>query len=167
MAEGNVTLAFSAVGDLGDDLERVFVRLNNHSLGYVFESDGSNCPDQPDSAEIVVSAESFNAWVGSGHAEIAMLAGWAVNADECTPDSFISVALLYEPGMPDQNDNGIPDACDCPGDLNGDWTVTAADLAELLGDWGPCPDCPADFNGDGVVNAFDLAILLGAWGPCL
>ena len=26
----------------------------------------------------------------------------------------------------------------------------------------PCPD----LNGDGEVNAADLAILLGAWGPC-
>jgi len=27
--------------------------------------------------------------------------------------------------------------------------------------------CPADLNGDGVVNAADLATLLGSWGPCL
>ncbi len=26
--------------------------------------------------------------------------------------------------------------------------------------------CPADFNGDGIVNAADLAVLLGNWGPC-
>ncbi len=30
----------------------------------------------------------------------------------------------------------------------------------------PSPCHPADLNGDGVVNAADLAVLLGAWGPC-
>ncbi|MCH8912914.1 MAG: hypothetical protein IIA33_05030 [Planctomycetes bacterium] len=55
-----------------------------------------------------------------------------------------------------------------PADLDVDGDVDAADLAILLGSWGPCPDpndCPADFDGDGDVDAFDLALLLGTWGP--
>ena len=51
-----------------------------------------------------------------------------------------------------------------PGDFNNDGTVNAADLAFLLGDWGPCPGCAADLDGDGVVGTGDLAILLGNWG---
>ncbi len=54
----------------------------------------------------------------------------------------------------------------CPADLDRDGEVSAADLAQLLGAWGPNPGHPADFNGDDVVNAADLAQLLGAWGPC-
>jgi hypothetical protein len=55
----------------------------------------------------------------------------------------------------------------CSQDLNGDGVVNAADLATLLGSWGPLPGSnPADLNGDGIVNASDLALLLGAWGPC-
>ena len=54
----------------------------------------------------------------------------------------------------------------CPADLDGDGTIGASDLAELLGSWGPCPDCPADLDGNGQVGPFDLALLLGAWGPC-
>ena len=57
----------------------------------------------------------------------------------------------------------------CFADLDGDGDVGAADLATLLGSWGPCsPDqgCPADLDADGEVAAFDLAILLGSWGPC-
>jgi agmatine deiminase len=53
------------------------------------------------------------------------------------------------------------------GDLDHDGSVGAADLAILLGSWGPCPPeggCPADLNGDGVVDATDLAMLLGNWG---
>lgn len=54
----------------------------------------------------------------------------------------------------------------CPPDLNGDDIINAADLALLLGAWGPNPDHPADLNGDDIVNASDLAVLLGSWGPC-
>ena len=50
-----------------------------------------------------------------------------------------------------------------PGDINGDGVVDGADLAMLLGSWGPCAGCPADINGDGIVNGADLGILLGNW----
>jgi len=53
------------------------------------------------------------------------------------------------------------------GDLNGDGRVGSADLALLLGSWGPCPSagaCAGDLNGDGSIGSDDLALLLGAWG---
>ena len=52
-------------------------------------------------------------------------------------------------------------------DFDNDGDVDAADLAQLLGSWGPCADCgncPADLDGDCDVDAADLAILLGSWG---
>lgn len=55
---------------------------------------------------------------------------------------------------------------ECDADLNDDGEVNAADLAALLGTWGPCPGCPEDLTGDDEVNAADLAVLLGGWGPC-
>ncbi len=64
------------------------------------------------------------------------------------------------------NDYILRVTCSCDGDLNGNGLVNAADLAALLGAWGPNPGHPADFNFNGVVNAADLAVLLGAWGPC-
>ncbi len=48
------------------------------------------------------------------------------------------------------------------GDLNGDGIVDAADLADLLGQWG-AKGGSGDLDGDGSVGATDLAILLGAW----
>ncbi len=60
----------------------------------------------------------------------------------------------------------IAQSCAAPvPDLNDDGVVNAADLAALLGSWGPneTPCCPADLNQDGLVNAADLAALLGAW----
>ncbi len=61
--------------------------------------------------------------------------------------------------------NSIPPPC--PADLDGTDTVGAADLAIVLGAWGPNPGHPADLDGDDVVGAADLAQVLGAWGPCL
>lgn len=48
-------------------------------------------------------------------------------------------------------------------DLDLDGQVNAADLAALLGAWGPCTACPADFDQSGAVDSSDLAVLLGAW----
>jgi len=51
-----------------------------------------------------------------------------------------------------------------PADLNCDGIVNGADLAIVLGSWGPCVGCIADINDDGVVNGADLAVVLGSWG---
>jgi hypothetical protein len=59
-------------------------------------------------------------------------------------------------------------------DLTGDGVVDAADLAQLLAQWGPCAPSPpaplpggegclADSTGDGVVDAADLAAMLANW----
>lgn len=92
--------------------------------------------------------------------------------DPILEDCFGAIAPfnVYEAIIPCPECDEPVDCTPCPWDLTGDGVVNAADQAELLGSWGPCPpapaDCPADFNDDGVVNAFDLGILLGALGPC-
>lgn len=57
----------------------------------------------------------------------------------------------------------------CATDLDGDGNVGSADLALILGSWGPCPAPPAicltDVDGDGNVGSSDLAAILGSWGP--
>lgn len=55
-----------------------------------------------------------------------------------------------------------------PADVSGDGAVGGADLAMVLGVWGPVADQSGrlcDLNLDGVVNGADLAIVLGAWSP--
>lgn len=52
----------------------------------------------------------------------------------------------------------------CPGDLDGNGAVDAADLAALLSAWGGAG--AADLDGSGAVDAADLAALLSAWGGC-
>lgn len=56
--------------------------------------------------------------------------------------------------------------CPCLGDIDANGTVDGADLAFVLGAWGPCANCPADLSENGTVDGLDLGILLGAWGPC-
>lgn len=63
----------------------------------------------------------------------------------------------------------------CCADLSTDGVIDAADLAHVLGYWGPCGESctPSDLACNhntgascNVVDAADLAVLLGAWGPC-
>ena len=50
-----------------------------------------------------------------------------------------------------------------PADINGDGAVNGADLAVLLGAWGPNATSPADINDDGAVDGVDLAQVLSNW----
>ncbi len=89
--------------------------------------------------------------------------GWVFSSDGDSQESHTSAeGDLGSPGL------FATDACEntCPADLNGSGAVDAADLAQLLGAWGPCPGCTTDLNGSGAVDASDLAQLLGAWGDC-
>lgn len=64
---------------------------------------------------------------------------------------------------------GVPSACSCAGDLDGDGQRTAADLLLLLGAF-PClaPDsCSVDLNGDGATDVSDVLVMLSGFGvPC-
>jgi hypothetical protein len=64
----------------------------------------------------------------------------------------------------DVNGNGIPDECECFGDLDGDNDTDQADLGILLSDW-DCTggDCAGDLDGDGDTDQSDLGILLADW----
>ena len=98
--------------------------------------------------------------------------------DYITPTDTVQLrfSVADQPTAPQSStvEAGIDDllverlTCDTPypADLNDDNVIDAADLATLLGAWGPNPGHPADLNDDGHVNAADLATLLGAWGPC-
>ncbi|MCZ6850911.1 MAG: hypothetical protein O7F17_04650, partial [Planctomycetota bacterium] len=66
----------------------------------------------------------------------------------------------------DDNNNGIPDECECPWDLDDSGDVGVKDLLILLGAWGPNKGHPADFDNSGDVGVKDLLMLLGNWGPC-
>lgn len=63
----------------------------------------------------------------------------------------------------------LPEFGDCLGDLDETDVVNGADLAILLGNWGPTGafgSFAADLDDSGAIDGADLAILLGFWGPC-
>ena len=65
----------------------------------------------------------------------------------------------------DTNANGVPDECDCPGDLNGDFVVDLGDLTLLLSNFGLGTNYgTGDLDYDGDVDIADLAILLSLFG---
>jgi hypothetical protein len=55
-------------------------------------------------------------------------------------------------------------ACGIEGDLDGDGTVGAGDIAVMLLDFGPCIGCTSDLDGSGEVDGGDIAFLLLLFG---
>lgn len=97
----------------------------------------------------------------------AFLAVYAGPQHDCNGNGEVDLLdLLLDPGL-DKDADGIRDACEAAGDVNGDGTVGIVDLLIVLGGWGPCPappeSCPGDVNNDGMVGVTDLLTLLGNW----
>ncbi|MCC6359808.1 MAG: VCBS repeat-containing protein [Phycisphaerales bacterium] len=67
----------------------------------------------------------------------------------------------------DVNGNGVPDECECPGDLDGNLSVDLADLSRLLSNFGTGSGAiyeQGDLDGDGDVDLADLSGLLARFG---
>jgi hypothetical protein len=128
----------------------------------------ADCDDNgvPDSCEVLSGAAAD--CNGNGTPDACDISGGG-DAD-CNGNGVPDTCDIESGAEIDINSNGVPDSCEglgCPGDLNDDGKVDAADLAVMLGFWGPVGTFPAaDIDGSGTVDAGDLAILLGGWGPC-
>lgn len=85
-----------------------------------------------------------------------------------TPDGVTVLVSTQSTNLVPGDDNGISDLVITSrplpplGDLDGDGSVGAPDLAMLLGRWGEAGPI-GDFDSDGAVGAADLGLLLGAW----
>ena len=62
----------------------------------------------------------------------------------------------------DDNGNGLPDECECPGDFNNDGVIDLEDLSFLLVAYHI--DDSGDLDADGDTDLSDLAMLLGRFG---
>jgi len=87
-------------------------------------------------------------------------------APDCNVNGVDDAVDIAAGTSADVDQDGVPDECGCVADLDGDGAVTGADLAAMLGAWGPCGGCGGDLTGDGNVLADDLAVLLSSWGAC-
>jgi len=95
----------------------------------------------PQVAKLTASDAAPDDWFGeavSVSANMAIIGAWG--NDDYGPKS--GAAYMFAVG-PDEDADGLMDACECPGDLNHDWIVDYYDLAVLLADW----DCDDPHNG--------------------
>lgn len=169
----------------------------NHFLGYPNQSKLGDYYDMisDDVGAFLIYAATFN-----GEQDVYFL---RIGDYDCNSNGIGDEIDLMNGTLTDCDGNGIPDSCEiaanpeldadnngfldacivgCTGDIvtsatfqrPPDGIVDGADLAYLLGEWGPNPGSLADFvtsatfmpPPDGLVDGADLAVLLGAWGPC-
>jgi len=187
-----VTVRVKARGDFSGGLEYLRVRIGTtfdvQALGGTVDC-GAGTPTQ----SFTMDAADFNAAIDAdGALRVRLEPSIAVDWNLCPEGTWAEVELSYlgaQPAdcnlngvldsceladglSPDTNNNGVPDTCEtpftaCPGDFDGNNTVSGSDLGALLGSWGPCPPgAVGDMDSNGVINGADLGALLGAWGPC-
>ena len=104
------------------------------------------------------------------------LFGWVMETDETiTVRAAGDIPLGHKVALrdiesgdsADANGNGIPDECDCWGDLDDDGDIDLSDLSQLLAHYGMASGATyydGDLDDDGDVDLTDLSTLLGAYG---
>ncbi len=171
-AVGDVTLTFTAFGDLNTDNEFVTALLNGTQVGGNLFIPGFDCAV---STSVVTLAEAtYNTLKGGGDVTYTLTPSSGVNPSQCggnPANTYIRVRTAYLRILSqDQNNNLIPDECEapagCPGDMNCDGAVNFDDIdlfVEALGYAGgagwPYPNCPwtnGDCNGDNDVTFDDI-----------
>ena len=85
--------------------------------------------------------------------------------NDCNGNSVLDTCDINSGMSSDDNQDGIPDECQCITDINGDAQTNVTDLLAVIDAWGQS-NSPADVNGDGEVGISDVLMIIGAWGPC-
>ncbi|MAB82011.1 MAG: hypothetical protein CMJ24_01070 [Phycisphaerae bacterium] len=87
--------------------------------------------------------------------------------EDCDLSGQPDLVEILQGVLVDSDDNGVPDSCQCPGDITGDGLVGVDDLLVVISGWGPCSiPCPADTDHDGIVGVSDLLQVILDWGIC-
>ena len=92
---------------------------------------------------------------------------------DCNGNGILDFCDIEDRNVDDVNADGIPDVCQCLGDVNQDGTVDAEDFNQVF-DFiqasgqsdPPCLGCPEDVNNDGLVNILDLEYISNSTGGC-
>ena len=146
-AGGDVILDLAVRGDFNGESEYLEVDINGTAVGTAFKSGARNCPNQADTAQLGVDAETYNTAVAGGDAVINLVASDSVSPSDCGGNTTVSVTVSYPLAMPvgDCNINDVLDACD----------VTAGTSVDC--DTNGVPDeCQPDCNTNGVADECDI-----------
>ena len=108
-----------------------------------------NIPTTPQFTTVATGPLTINTTAAPG-TPLTLIVG--MHAQTFHPCCFVEIVVV----VPANAGNQVP------GDIDGDGTVNATDLAILFNNWGGAG--ATDLNGDGVTNGQDLAILLSNWG---
>jgi hypothetical protein len=133
----------------------------NHFLGYPQQD---KLGDYYDMESDAVGANVAYAATFNGEEDVYFL---RIGDFDCNGNGIGDTQDIAEGTSDDINGNGIPDECECLGDLDGDWDIDLSDLAQLLSNYGTTGGAAyedGDIDGDGDVDLADLAALLSAYG---
>jgi len=83
--------------------------------------------------------------------------------EDCNANMRIDSCEIASGDVDDVNGNGVPDTCECIGDLDGDGVAGVDDLLAIIAGWG---GPGGDVDGNGTTDADDLLAVLAAWGAC-
>ena len=97
--------------------------------------------------------------------------GISLNNSDCddTLDTVYPGASGTGEGIDNNCDNVIDgdELVPCPGDINGDGSITVADILIILSEYGCTIGCSADVDADGSVTVSDVLVVLSLFGnPC-
>jgi len=153
---------FDATGDDRVDLDD-FLGIDEAPHGFQDCWNASPGPDDP----CAVHDLDQDGFIGSSDLDGFLLV-FDDPLEDCDDSGTVDLVELLDGTLPDADDNGVPDGCQCPGDVTGDLVIDIKDLLLVIASWGTCPPpCPADANGDGIVTVEDLLQVIMDWGDCL
>ena len=115
------------------------------------------------SGEVIDSGDLDTAASGDGSSygeNIFCIEGGEPDVPGCTD----STACNYDSTATLNDGSCEYESCACPNDVNGDGSITVADLLIVLSEFGCTSDCTADVDGDGAVTVADVLLILSAFG---
>lgn len=87
------------------------------------------------------------------------------SSPDCNSNGVADSDDIANGSSQDVNDNGIPDECECPGDVTGEGVINVEDILIVIGAFGQTGGI-GDIDGSGLVDIADLLIVIEGWGNC-
>lgn len=162
-AAADVTISVSATGDPLPPGQGRALDIDGVTVAYMFVATGQVC-GYVTQDQVTIPADAFNNLNADGQIMIQCASSGEGCMDILCSSRQYTLEYLAA-AVPDVNGDGIPDTCQCVGDVTCDHAVTFADIDTFVaalgypGGIGWPHDCPwrnADCNGDGAVTFADI-----------